>query len=282
MTIRFVIDEGPRYKVRNVSVIGNTKYTSDELLTDLKLGGGQYFNKAETNVDAAVLQDKYGHVGYVFAKVEPELRYLEDPGQLDLVYHITEGDRYRVGKINVVIKSDTPHTKLMVVWERLSIKPGEIADTREFRASERRLRAAQIFQNNPTQGNPPKIQLVPPGTEEQDDDSGKPKKPAGRGGGRRFGRGMGGSGGDTGQPGSVQPGPDDSLGTFRGQSPDPPPPGYDGRTAGGPPRDRELTVVVACCSPDEPGAKTYSLPSADATGGSAGGRAATPNAVPQR
>ena len=37
VTITFVIDEGPRYKIRNVSVIGNTKYTNDELLADLKL-----------------------------------------------------------------------------------------------------------------------------------------------------------------------------------------------------------------------------------------------------
>ena len=47
VTITFVIDEGPRYKIRNVSVIGNTKYTSDELLADLKLKSGEYFNQAK-------------------------------------------------------------------------------------------------------------------------------------------------------------------------------------------------------------------------------------------
>ena len=30
VTITFVIDEGPRFKVRNVSVIGNTKFTNDD------------------------------------------------------------------------------------------------------------------------------------------------------------------------------------------------------------------------------------------------------------
>ena len=111
--------------------------------------------------DVATLQDKYGDFGYVFADVKADPRFLEEPGQLDLVYNIKEGDRYRVGKINIVIKSDTPHTKLMTVWERLSIKPGDIADIREFRASERRLRATQIVQANPAQGNPPKISLHP-------------------------------------------------------------------------------------------------------------------------
>ena len=31
MVVRFIIDEGPRYKIGNVSVSGNTKYTSEEL-----------------------------------------------------------------------------------------------------------------------------------------------------------------------------------------------------------------------------------------------------------
>ena len=133
VTITFVIDEGPRYKIRDVSVIGNTKYTSDELLADLKLKRDDYFNQAKMTADLSALQDKYGGIGYVFADVKADPRFLEEPAQLDLVYNIKEGDRYRVGKINVHIKGEYPHTQLTTVLNRLSFKPGDIVDIREIR-----------------------------------------------------------------------------------------------------------------------------------------------------
>jgi outer membrane protein insertion porin family len=162
MVVTFIIDEGPRYKVRNVSVVGNKKFTSEQLLADLKLQNNQYFNQAQMTADVASIQDKYGGEGYVFADVKADPRFLEEPGTLDLVYKINEGDRYRVGNINVVINGEYPHTKITTVLDRLSLKPGDIVDIREIRASERRLRYSQLFENNPGTGEVPKIVFSPP------------------------------------------------------------------------------------------------------------------------
>ena len=74
VTITFVIDEGPRYQVRNVSVIGNKKYSTDELMSELKLKNDDYYNKPKVLVDQSALKDKYGSVGYVFADIQPDLR----------------------------------------------------------------------------------------------------------------------------------------------------------------------------------------------------------------
>ena len=201
MTITFVIDEGPRFKVRNVSVIGNTKYTSDALMAELKLKSGDYFNQAKMTADKNALVDKYGGIGYVFADIKPDPRFLEEPAQLDLVYNINEGDRYRVGKINVVIKGEYPHTQLTTVLNRLSLKPGDIVDIREIRASERRLKASQLFEANPANGNAPKIVFSPPGQDKagrrrrsrrEAEDAIRPRRRASRHGpghGRRLGVG---------------------------------------------------------------------------------------------
>ena len=177
VSITFVIDEGPRYKIRAVSVIGNKQYASDELTADLKLRGGEYFNQARMTADIGALQDKYGCVGYVFAEVKADPRFLEEPGQLDLVYNINEGDRYRVGKINISIKGEYPHTQLNTVRTRLSFKPGDIIDIREIRASERRLRASGLFESNPALGQPPKIVFNPPGQEKGKQIAKRPKPP---------------------------------------------------------------------------------------------------------
>lgn len=159
LTLTFVIDEGPRYQVRNVSFIGNGKFASEHLSSLLELHHGDYFDQRKMNLDVASLQDEYGAVGHIFAEVNADPRFLEEPGTLDLVYHIDEGARYRVGRIDVKINGDYPHTRRNVILNRLSLQPGDIVDTREIRDSERRLRASGLFLIDPTQGIEPKIAL---------------------------------------------------------------------------------------------------------------------------
>ena len=147
LTITFVIEEGPRYAVRNVSFLGNRKFENKRLEDKLKLLSGQYFDQNQQNIDLQKLRDEYGGDGYVFAKIEADNRLLEEPGKLDIVYNVEEGARYRVGRINIEIKGENPHTQIMTVLNRLSFKPGDIVDTREFRASERRLKACAALQS---------------------------------------------------------------------------------------------------------------------------------------
>lgn len=157
LTLTFVINEGPRYTIRNLSVIGNTKHSTEALTENLKLTPGKFFNQEEMAADAIKMQDLYGSDGYVFAEVKPDPRFLEEPGMLDLVYEIKEGPRCKVGLINVHIGGDNPHTKITTVLNRTSIRPDQIADTREFRASERRVKASQLFAADPTKGSVPKL-----------------------------------------------------------------------------------------------------------------------------
>ena len=142
LTITFVIDEGPRYQVRNISFLGNQKIDTSRLAAKLKLLGGQYFDQNQQNLDLQKLRDEYGGEGYVFAKIEADNRLEVAPGILDIVYNVEEGSRYRIGRINIEIKGDNPHTQIMPVLNRLSIKPGDIADTREI---DRQRAAAEIL-----------------------------------------------------------------------------------------------------------------------------------------
>lgn len=177
--LTFVIDEGPRFVVRNIRFMGNTKFNDEELAGDLKLESGQFFDQPKMDRDVLTIQDAYGGRGYVFADVRAEPRFLEEPGQLDLVYKVEEGARYRVGRINVHIGGENPHTRQTAVLNRLSIRPGDIADTRELRASERRLRASAIFQSNPALGNAPRIVFTLP---EEDEDGEQVAERTGRNG----------------------------------------------------------------------------------------------------
>jgi len=199
LTLTFVINEGPRYKVRNVSVIGNAKFSTEALTEDLKLKSGNYFNQDEMTADVLKMQDIYGGAGYVFADVKADPRFLEEPGLLDLVYEIKEGARYKISRIDVQIKGENPHTKWSTVLDRTSIIPGQIADVREFRASERRVKASQIFAADPMKGSAPKLTFKPPETDKSETEmADEPPRPGGK---------------------------------FRGQSPDPESPADEGSAA---------------------------------------------------
>ena len=177
LTLTYVIDEGPRFRVRDVSIIGNTKFSSEELIAQLKLKDGQYFNQREMTADEAALREKYGRIGYIFTEVEPEMRYLENQDQFDVVYNVSEGDRYRVGRIRVEIQGEYPHTRITTVLNRLSLGPGDIVDIRKLRESERRLRRSGLFEIDPGRGVTPKIVFSPPELDEEQPQVARPSNP---------------------------------------------------------------------------------------------------------
>ncbi|MEI6255740.1 MAG: POTRA domain-containing protein [Planctomycetota bacterium] len=179
--LTFVINEGPRYSVRNVSFVGNNKFKSEFLTRDLKLTSGQSFNQTKMDVDLGLIRDIYGGRGFVFADIRADPRFLEEPGQLDLVYNIDEGQRYRVGKINVRIRGEHPHTRHSTVLNRLSLRPGDILDIRKLREDERRLKSSSLFLADAAKGEGPRIAFSKPEGEENKQIARDSKRPGFRG-----------------------------------------------------------------------------------------------------
>ncbi len=167
VTVHFFIYEGPRYKIRRVHFVGNRLFRGEDLLQELKLRSGEAFDKAKMDLDIKKLQEVYGSYGYIFAKIDAEPRFVDDRPELDLVYAIEEGKRWRVGRIEVQIKGELPHTHMRTVLNRLSLRPGDIVDIRKIRASERRLRASMLFENDPIRGRVPRILIRPMKEDEQ-------------------------------------------------------------------------------------------------------------------
>ncbi|MDX1965371.1 MAG: BamA/TamA family outer membrane protein [Pirellulales bacterium] len=165
LTLTFIIHEGPRYKVRNFSVIGNEKFNQAELLSKLQEQSGEYFDQAKLNADINAIRDLYGGQGHIFCDIDAETRFLETPGELDIVFSIKEGAVYRVGQILVDIRGssgESSHSRERTVLNRISLRPGDIVDTRLIRADEIRLKRSGLFNNDPTKGAPPQIVVTPP------------------------------------------------------------------------------------------------------------------------
>lgn len=157
LTLTFVVQEGPQYEVRNVSIMGNKLFGEESLRSGMDLDSGKSFEQRMMNKDVSWIKDVYGSQGFIFADVNAEPIFLEEPGKIDLVYHVEEGRRWRVGRVFVHIDGDTPHTRIQTALNRITLHPGEIVDVREVRASERRLQASSLFLSDPMQNVTPKI-----------------------------------------------------------------------------------------------------------------------------
>ncbi len=163
LSVRFIINEGPRYTVRHVRFIGNEAFEESHLTSLITMHPDKNmpdFNVALLNEDLKEIRDLYGSQGFVFADVNVENRFLEEPGQVDLVYKIKEGKRYRVGEINVHYEGGNSVTKSSVIRSRIDLRPGDYIDMRKIEASKARLARSQIFAAGQG-GAPPSIVVKP-------------------------------------------------------------------------------------------------------------------------
>ncbi|MBC7818673.1 MAG: BamA/TamA family outer membrane protein, partial [Planctomycetaceae bacterium] len=154
--ITYRIKEGPRFTVRNLILEGNKIFTNEELAANLKLRSGDLYNSRSMNMDVEAIKDRYGKLGRTFANVEPIPRFLEETGEMDLVYQVDEDRVYTIRHVNVHIQGDHPHTRESVVRNRMLLHPGDLADPKKLKQSERRLENQIFDRAGPTA---PRIQL---------------------------------------------------------------------------------------------------------------------------
>jgi outer membrane protein insertion porin family len=157
--LEYLVEEGVRYKIGKRELKGNRVYSEQELVKDLKLESGDYFNTRDLNKDLDAMHNKYYEQGRIFAKVEAVPVFYETPGVADIVYHIDEDKPYTIRMINVQIEGDNPHTKRSVVLNQMRIQPGDLANKKLINLSESRLRGSQYFMRDPA--HQPRIEIRP-------------------------------------------------------------------------------------------------------------------------
>ncbi|QDU11792.1 Outer membrane protein assembly factor BamA precursor [Gimesia aquarii] len=155
--IEYTINEGKRYKIREILIQGNRIFSEEEIRDDFKLVSGEFFNSRTLSKDVDKLTTRYGEIGHLFAKVNPVPRFLEAPGQVDLVYQINEDKPYRIRRITPHIAGDNPRTKSSVLTNPLLVAPGDLANQRLIQKSKRRIEGGQVFEKGQ---NGPRINIT--------------------------------------------------------------------------------------------------------------------------
>ena len=143
LVLTFVIEEGRRYKVGDISITGNTLYPTDTLRGLLKLKTGDTFSPSGVEKDQKALEDYVGKDGYVDARVRVVRKPNLETGAIDLEYQYTEGDKYFVESIRL---EGNTKTKSIVILRELALGPGEVFNTVRMQTSKLRLENTRFFE----------------------------------------------------------------------------------------------------------------------------------------
>lgn len=142
ITIR--VDEGRQYSVGEVSFEGNELYDAAVLYPVLGLRPGDTFSPEELDEDVEQLTNVYGYQGYLDVDIRPERRANVQTGNIDIIYHITEGERFDVESI--IIEGNVK-TKSTVIIRELALAPGRNFNLVYMKNSEARLKNTRFFED---------------------------------------------------------------------------------------------------------------------------------------
>jgi outer membrane protein insertion porin family len=135
------INEGEKYTVAGVGFGRMTVFKPEELYPALTLNGGDGYSSKKMRDDIRMIRSYYGSRGYADATVTPDIRDA-GPNQVNIVYRITEGSRYRVGKVNI---GGNTKTQDKVIRREMPLKPGDYFNSVELETAKSRLEGLQYF-----------------------------------------------------------------------------------------------------------------------------------------
>jgi outer membrane protein insertion porin family len=157
MQITFVIDEGPRYIIDQVSFEGNHAVSDETLRGSLKDVEGIPYDKEVIDKDVQAMVKDYSKAGgYIYEEqpgIMPNPEYLQivskpyfekEAGKVRLVYLLNEGKQFRLERI--LIKGNSK-TQDKVILRELRMRPGQVYDSAAVQDAEDRLRGLPEFSN---------------------------------------------------------------------------------------------------------------------------------------
>ena len=156
VNIDIKIDEGHKYYYRNISWVGNTKYTSQELSGILKIKKGEIYNQKKLdanlymNLDGQDVSSLYLDDGYLFFNVTPVEKNVENDS-IDIEFRIYEGKQARVNKVYI---SGNTKTNDRVILRELKTRPGQLFNRSDIIRSQRELAQLKYFNAEKIQINP--------------------------------------------------------------------------------------------------------------------------------
>jgi len=148
LTIRIIVEEGPRYQVRSLALEGVERFSRSLLKKQMELGPGEPYAADTVRRDVALIRETYGEVGYIHTSVKPVIDFTEEPGQVDVAFQVQEGRQVEIGEIRI---EGNRLTQDKVIRRELRFYPEEPVNTKLIERAETRLAGSGLFERGSVQ-----------------------------------------------------------------------------------------------------------------------------------
>lgn len=141
--INYVLDEGKRYKVREIDLKSQiAEVDVAQMAPEVQFEKGDWYNADLVEKSVSAITDELGKKGFAFVDVEPVLVKDTQTGDIDVGFNILEGDRIFVDKINII---GNTRTEDKVVRREFRIDEGDAFNAAKIRASRRNVENLNYF-----------------------------------------------------------------------------------------------------------------------------------------
>ena len=141
--LTFVLDEGKRYKIRRLDITSDIADVDTAALKPaVQLETGDWYNADKVEKSVTALTDELGKKGFAFVDVEPEMTKDTAAGEIDLTFHVKEGERIFVDRINI---TGNTRTYDKVIRREFRIDEGDAFNVSKIKDSRRNVENLDYF-----------------------------------------------------------------------------------------------------------------------------------------
>jgi len=163
LSLVYRIVEGQRYGVEKISVSGNTFFSENDILKELRsnskgqevfdqvvlkmirvdgLTRGRAYSVHGLQASIETLQNMYGREGFREARMEYIIEPGAKKGDLDIHFKIAEGEKFRVERIEILGNTVTEDS---VIRREIQLAPGEVFNTVKEKSSKENILKTGLF-----------------------------------------------------------------------------------------------------------------------------------------
>ncbi len=143
--LTFTVDEGPRYKVRDIAIESNLRgFDGTPLREDVKLLPGQWYDADAVQISADAMQAKLGDYQYAFVDIDPQIDRHADDTSVSITFNIGESPRVFVERIDI---HGNVRTIDKVIRREMLLVEGDPFSRSKLAKSEQQLRDLNYFEN---------------------------------------------------------------------------------------------------------------------------------------
>jgi outer membrane protein insertion porin family len=141
--VKFVVEEGTRYRVGTVDFTGDLIADKEKLLSLVGIRKQEFMSRQQIRDDVLKITDFYAEAGYAFASVRPSTEKTASGDRMDVTFKIGKGNLVYIDRITIKGNS---RTRDNVIRRELRIAEGGVFDSKALRESTQALQRLAYFE----------------------------------------------------------------------------------------------------------------------------------------